>query len=300
MSAPPRCRYLRPPTWAAVALLLVVTGMLGTGSAASAGPQAQALPSPLTFESFLDLECLQTDPYVPPAPPIVTRHLNPVLAGLPVETVTLGVREQLCVPVAKDNLIPPPEVLDFIKYVDLSCYRIDGHPVDYPLTLSHLNPLLADIPKKDVVITFPEQLCVPVVKNGNYPPPEIRSLVAFIDLKCYRAEPQISLDRKLTLSHLNPVLASLPPTSGVVTFNRQLCVPVQKNDQAIPPEVLKIVQYIDLEKYDFMPTVDTRSFTLKINHINPLLAGLPAEVATLSAPLQLAVPVAKNGLVPPA
>jgi hypothetical protein len=296
----PRRKHVRPATWVAVALLLAVTGLLQTGSAASASPEELALPSPLKFVSYLDLECFKTDPYLPPAPPIVTRHLNPVLAGLPVETVWLGEREQLCVPVAKNDLIAPPEVLSFVKYVDLSCYRIDGQAVDWPLTLTHLNPLLAGLPPRDVLLTAPVQLCVPVIKNGNVPPPEIYNLVAFIDLKCYLEEPPTALNKNLTLTHLNPVLAQLPPTSGTVTYNRQLCVPVQKNDQEIPPDVLKIVQYIDLEKYDFVSTAELAPYTLKINHINPLLTGLPTEVVTITDPLQLALPVAKNGLIPPA
>ena len=82
--------------------------------------------TPRAFASALDLECFRINQYAPPATNIVTTHLNPVLANLPVETVTLGVREQLCVPVAKNNVIPPQAVLDFVKYVDLSCYRIQG------------------------------------------------------------------------------------------------------------------------------------------------------------------------------
>jgi hypothetical protein len=91
--------------------------MLGTGAAASAPaqPPAQALPSPLRFTSFVDLECFATEPYRPPDTAIVTRHLNPVLADLPEEKTRLGAREELCVPVAKNGLIPPPDVPPFIR-----------------------------------------------------------------------------------------------------------------------------------------------------------------------------------------
>ena len=101
--------YPRVKAWLALGLMVLVGGMLGTGSAASAQPQVQALPSALRFISSLDLECFKTSPYTPPATAIVTRHINPVLTGLPVETVTLGLREQLCVPVAKNGVIPPHE-----------------------------------------------------------------------------------------------------------------------------------------------------------------------------------------------
>ncbi|HTQ78829.1 MAG TPA: hypothetical protein VMM92_02450 [Thermoanaerobaculia bacterium] len=35
------------------------------------------------------------------------KHLNPVLAGLPVETLFVGNSQKLCVPVAKNNMLPP-------------------------------------------------------------------------------------------------------------------------------------------------------------------------------------------------
>jgi len=291
--------YPRVKAWLALGLMVLVGGMLGTGSAASAQPQVQALPSALRFISSLDLECFKTSPYTPPATAIVTRHINPVLTGLPVETVTLGLREQLCVPVAKNGVIPPADVLAFIKYVDLSCYRIGGIAVNRPLTLTHLNPLLSGIPPKNVTITAPQQLCVPVVKNGLFPPDEVRRLVSYIDLKCYGEVPPVPLNRGLTLSHLNPILGHLPSHNAVVTTNRQLCVPVQKNNLPFPIDVFNIVRYLDMEKYDLATPALITPVTLTLNHINPALVGLPTESATLTNATQIMLPVAKNGLIPP-
>jgi hypothetical protein len=77
-----------------VALVALLVSVLGTGAAASAPAQApaQALPSPLRFTSFLDLECFATEPYQPPDTVIVTRHLNPMLADLPEEKTRLGAK----------------------------------------------------------------------------------------------------------------------------------------------------------------------------------------------------------------
>jgi hypothetical protein len=283
-------------------LVTLLVGVLGTGAAASAPVRpAQALPSPLQFVSYLDLECFPTEPYEPPDTVVVTRHLNPVLADLPKEETRLGVREELCVPVAKDDLFPPREVLAFIQFVDLSCYRIEGKAVDFPLRLDHLNPLLAQqLPPREIAILFPVQLCVPVMKNGVRPPDEVRRLVSFIDLKCYLEKPPEPMNLSLTLTHLNPVLTDrLQPHKAGVLENRELCVPVQKDEQEIPDEVLNIVRWIDLEKYDIETERLEQPVTLTLDHLNPLLADLPTEKVTLTQSKHLLVPVAKNGEFPP-
>jgi hypothetical protein len=275
-----------------VATVAMVAGLSGTSS-------AQTLPDPHTFVSNLDLECWQTVPYTPAFPPILTHHLNPVLSGLPDEKVTLGARQQLCSPVAKNGVIPPSSVLPFIQYVDLSCYQVTGINVNRPLNLTQLNPVLAGLPPQNVVMTSPQQLCVPVIKNNMSPPAAVLALVQYIDLKCYAITPPASANVPLTLSQLDPVLASMPAQKVTMQNNRQLCVPVQKNNQAIPANVLNIVRWIDLEKYDVTPSTPVSPFALALNHINPLLVTLPTEQTSLTQPLQLAVPVAKNGAIPP-
>ena len=279
-----------------VAALAAAVAMVFTFASSSS---AQVLPGPNAFVSNLDLECWQTNPYTPPFPPILTHHLNPVLAGLPDESVTLGPRQQLCVPVQKNNAVPPPAVINFIRYVDLSCYAIQGINVNGQLNLKQLNPVLAGLPPQNVVMTVPQQLCVPVIKNGDVPPADVLALVQYIDLKCYAITPPFYAGFQLTLTQLDPVLSGVPPQQAVMQSSRQLCVPVQKDNQAIPPAVLNIVRWIDLEKFDLAVASPTPVITLKLNHINPLLRGLPTETATISGPFQLAVPVAKNGAIPP-
>lgn len=302
----PQVRH-RVRAWTAI-VLLAAAGVFGAGPVSAApatvappapAPVAAAPASPLRFVSNLDLECFRTDSYVPPPVTLLTRHINPVLANLPEERVTLGPREQLCVPVAKNNIIPPSDVLDFIRFVDLSCYRIEGAPVFFPLRLTHLNRVLADVPVRSVRLLHPDQLCVPVVKNEHVPPPEVLRFVSHIDLKCYVEDPPIALSRGLALTHLNRVLSGLPPHRVVVNENKRLCVPVQKNDEVIPPEVLRVVQFIDLEKYNITAAPLPTPFRLTLTHINPELADLPPEPAQLFVADQLALPVAKNNLIPP-
>ncbi|MBP2707694.1 hypothetical protein JOL79_28320 [Microbispora sp. RL4-1S] len=288
-----RKSILRRLLSAVVAVLGVALLCVPPASAAS------VLPTPKDLTAFFDLECYKTDPYQPPATKLTLRHINPVLANLPTETVALGQREQLCVPVAKNTQVPPSPALDFIRYVDLSCYRISGATVNTGLVLSHLNPLFQNLPRTEVVVNTPQQLCVPVIKNNVVPPQEILNLVSHIDLKCYGITPNAALNQKVSLRQLNPVLVpSIPTHSAGILYARQLCVPVQKAGDTIPADVFKVVQYIDVEKFDITtPALPTVSLVLR--HINPVLAGLPEEKAVLAGASQLALPVAKNGNFPP-
>ncbi|GAA3090574.1 hypothetical protein [Streptosporangium carneum] len=261
---------------------------------------ALAFPTPKALTSFLDLECFKTNPYQPPATTLTLRHINPVLSGLPTETVTLGQREQLCVPVSKNTQVPPSPALDFIRYVDLACYKISGATVTTGLVLSHLNPLFQSLPRTQISLNTPQQLCVPVVKNNAVPPDEVLRLVRHIDLKCYAITPNTPLNQQVSLRQLNPVLTQTIPTHGAQILSaRQLCVPVYKGGDNIPAEVLNIVRWIDLEKFDITTPTTLPTVSLTLRHINPVLARLPAEQAVLSGASQIALPVAKNGNFPP-
>lgn len=293
-----------------IAVMVLVTALAGTAAAATAATpaatprQALALPSPLRFVSSLDLECFRTSAYTPPAltGPLTLSHLNPVLSAQAPWTVAggLGPRQQLCSPVAKNNQLPPEEVLAFIRYIDLACYRITGPTINFPLVVSHLNPLLTNLPRRQVALMYPEQLCVPVIKNESVPPAEVLRLLQFIDLACYRETPPAPLNINLQLTQLNKELDAIPPTVVSVGPNRQLCVPVRKNNQLIPEDILRIVRWIDLEKFDIATTTAFPPVNLRLRHVNPLLAGLPLEPATLVARWQLALPMAKNNQIPPA
>jgi hypothetical protein len=203
------------------------------------------------------------------------------------------------VPVSKTEIPPPGGPVDFVRWVDLSCYRITGINVNRQLNLRHLNPLFGNLPPRNVLITVPQHLCVPVIKNNVMPPAEVFNLVRYIDLKCYLEQPQAPLNQQVILRHLNPVLSNLAAHPAVITYNRQLCVPVLKNNQPIPADVFNIVRWVDLEMFD-IATPAINPLTLQIRHINPDLVSLPPEIVTTQQGIQLGLPMAKNNLIPPA
>jgi hypothetical protein len=270
-----------------------------------AAVMGQALPAPNRFVSFLDVRCYQIPNQPPLGVPLHLDHLNPVFRqqGVPPEDVVLGPPQDLCVPVQKNANVAPPDVLPFIQFVDWKCYGISGPSIDLPLHLDHLNPVISGMfgPYDDVVVREPQQLCVPVVKNGNFPPDAVRHLVESLDVKCYRVDARQQVFGDITLKHLNPLFATLP--SETATFigptASQLCVPVAKNGRIPPPDVLPIIQYSDVLCYQMkgLPL----NWQLRLTHLNPVLIamGLPDENVYVTETDKLCVPVAKNGNFPP-
>ncbi|HYO15350.1 MAG TPA: hypothetical protein VE685_19300 [Thermoanaerobaculia bacterium] len=142
--------------------------------------------------------------------------------------------EQLCVPVAKNLNVPPPAVLELVQWLDVKCYRVESHQVvNGPIRLTHLNPLFANLPPEftEFLQAQPTQLCVPVAKNGKFPPHHVYNHVAYSDVLCYNLR-GLPLNRDLRLDHLNPVLREmgLPPEFVFVGDAEELCVPVAKED----------------------------------------------------------------------
>ena len=285
---------------AALALGAAVTGL----AASDVHAQAIPLPTPFQLVSGLDLECYKT-----PGPSLDINlqltHLNPVLLALGLQPHQVILRElaQTCVPVAKNNQPPQQPALAFIRHIDFACYRVDAAPLanPVPLNLTHLNPVLANLPQHNVVLERPVQLCVPVAKNGVLPPPEIKALVQFIDLECYRTDPGPHPQFQVGLTQLNPQLvnAIAPHGMNLDWTPRQLCVPVRKNAQQIPDAARNIIQWIDLEKFAANPSVLVPPVNVQLQHLNPLLANLPWVPVVLQEAIALMVPVAKNHAFPP-
>ncbi len=74
--------------------------------------------------------------------------------------------QQLCAPVKKNGMSPPPLDLRVIEQIDLKCYGIEGDPLGLPQKLFHLNPVFpSTIGPEDVLVQEPQQLCVPVAKS---------------------------------------------------------------------------------------------------------------------------------------
>jgi hypothetical protein len=214
--------------------------------------------------------------------------------------VELQEAQDLCVPVQKDNLVPPPDTLPFISYVDWSCYGITGNSLDLPLHLDHLNPVIAGKlgPVDDVIVREPQQLCVPVAKNSLFPPADVLRLVEFLDVECFRVEAKQPGSIDLLLKHLNPLFAGLPVDSTVMVAPAlQLCVPVAKNKQIPPDDILSYVQFSDVLCYALRGAPLNQPLTL--THLNPVLADLAPETVFAGDSHKMCVPVAKNGKFPP-
>jgi hypothetical protein len=283
---------------AVVACLFLVTLIT-----VSAPVQAQLPVSPRRFVDNLDERCYQI---ADPSPNLALRldHLNPLFIQmhLPFENVILQNPQQLCVPVKKNNIAPPPDTLPFIQYIDWKCYGISGTALNVPLNLTQLNPVMSGLFGATVAVTVqePQLLCVPVAKGTTNPPDNVLQLIQYLDVKCYRVTSNVNLSKKVTLNHLNPLLSNLPSEiSSIGPAPQQLCVPVTKNQAPVPTTVIQYIQYSDVLCYPATGAPLGQNLTLR--HLNPVLIakGLPTETVFVGNSLKLCVPVAKNGMFPP-
>lgn len=284
---------------ASIAALLGIAAPLALLSAPA---HAQALPTAQQLVPRLDLECYRT-----PGPTLdkelMLSHLNPVLRDdlhLPQHKVTIKELAQTCVPVQKgDQQIGPAK--PFIRHIDFACFRVEAEPFpnEIPINLTHVNPMLANLPQHTVYLHRPAQLCLPVAKNGKLPPPEVLDLVQFIDLECYETRPLPHPQFAVGLTQLNPQLDVIPPHPMNLDWQpRQLCVPVRKNAQFIPQDKLDIIKWIDLEKFAADPVVQIAPVQVQLQQLNPLFVALPWIPVVLKEAVALMVPVAKNGHMP--
>lgn len=138
---------------------------------------------------------------------------------------------------------------------------------------------------------------MPVVKNNANPPLNVLNLVKFLDVKCYRAETDQIKTAVLNLKHLNPLLAGLPVEASTIVGPQQLCVPVMKNQQQPPADILPYIRFADVLCYQASGAPLGQNLMLK--HINPVMSTLPVENVFIGNSLKLCVPVAKNGIFPP-
>ncbi|HSS52606.1 MAG TPA: hypothetical protein VLX28_26995 [Thermoanaerobaculia bacterium] len=288
----------KPVSKAVVACLFLLTLI-----SLSTSLHAQLPASPRRFVDNLDERCYQiTDP--PANLALRLDHLNPLFVQmhLPFENVVLQSPQQLCVPVKKNNIAPPPDTLPFIQYIDWKCYGISGTALNLPLNLTQLNPTIAGLLGATVGVTVqePQLLCVPVAKGSTNPPANVLALIQYLDVKCYRVTSTVNKSATLTLSHLNPLLSTLPSEiSTIGPAPQQLCVPVTKNQAPVPTNVIQYIQYSDVLCYP--ATGAPLGQNLMLRHLNPVLIskGLPSETVFVGNSLKLCVPVAKNGMLPP-
>lgn len=196
--------------------------------------------------------------------------------------------------------LPGPN--QFVSGLDLECFDTPGPALNINVQLSHLNPVLIGLGLPTHVATIRElqQTCVPVQKNGVPPQPAALPFIQNVDLACYRIDTGPIHPVTLTLKHLNPVFANFPSHTVVLTQALQLCLPVAKNNVIPTPDILRLIQFIDLECYKADPIGTHPTFTVNLKQLNPQLGGIaPHNMTLVPNPRQLCVPVRKNGQVIP-
>jgi hypothetical protein len=128
------------------------------------------------------------------------------------------------------------------------------------------------------------------------PLPGPNQFVTGLDLECYTT-PGPPLNIQLTLSHLNPVLIGLglSPHQVMVRELQQTCVAVDKNGVSPQPAAFQFIRQVALACYRVEASPVVRGPTLRLGHLNRVLAGLPVHDDILIRPEQLCVPVNLNG-----
>lgn len=131
-------------------------------------------PAVLRLIQHLDVKCYRVEAPAIPDTPIRLTHLNPLFSTLPTELAEIKgpAPIQLCVPVTKNQVYPPTDVAAIIRYSDVLCYNLKGADLGRDLRLTHLNPVLKamGLPDESVVAKESTKLCVPVAKDGDFPP----------------------------------------------------------------------------------------------------------------------------------
>lgn len=257
----------RVRTWASIAAA-GLAGLTAIGAPAAAPPVEITAPELACFDTpgaALGLELRLT-------------QLDPALVQLGVTAHSAVVRElvQTCVAVRRRGGLDPVNA-PVVPPVDLACYRIDAAPLPEPATLAvaHHDPTLALLPGHAATLVRPAELCLPVVRDGAVPPPDVRRLVQAIALECYAVEP-------------GPHAA-------------RLCVPVAKNSERIPRDVLGVVRRVGVEQLaSSRPSAAPAppGARVVLHHLNPLLATLPAMSVVLDQASGAMVPVARRAPAP--
>ncbi|HXU32840.1 MAG TPA: hypothetical protein VN851_19895 [Thermoanaerobaculia bacterium] len=195
-----------------------------------------------------------------------------------------------------------PKPKDFVANLDVRCFETGGQPpLNISLRLDQLNPAFgADAAVQQVIVREAQELCLPVYKNGIPPPSTVLPFMQYVDWSCYKIDGGRPLDLSLRLDHLNPNIG--PPLSNpiqvVVKEPEQLCLPVRKDAQVIPPDVLKLIQWLDVECFRVETPQATEPTPLTLHHLNPLYSWMTEWVNVPAPgnlyPIQLCVPVMKD------
>ncbi|HEX7838461.1 MAG TPA: hypothetical protein VF469_13395 [Kofleriaceae bacterium] len=126
--------------------------------------------------------------------------------------------------------------------------------------------------------------------------PGAHGFVSGLDLECFDT-PGPALNLQLQVAQLDPGLLELGLGRHDATVRElvQTCAPVQKNGASPHPAALPFLRQIGLACYRLDAAPLAASIPLRLGHLNPELATLPAYTVSLIQPVQLCVPVARNG-----
>ena len=256
---------------------------------------APARPASGAVAAGPDLECFDTRG-APLHLELRLSHLDPALVQLGVADHSVVVRElvQTCIAVARRGV--PEAARSVVPPADLACYRIDAAPLPGPtaLAVQHGDPALALLPGHGATLTRPVELCLPVTRDGAAPPPDVRRLVQFIALECYAVDPGPHAALDLGLTALDPRAGVADHALALGADRRELCVPVAKNSERIPSDVLGVLRWIGVEKLAATRPAAVPATRAVLRQLNPLLATLPAAAVVLDRAGGLMVPVSRR------
>lgn len=202
------------------------------------GPADTALPP-------VDLACYRIDAAPLAAPlPIAVAHVRPVLALVPGHDAALTRPAALCLPVVRDGVALAPDVRRLVQAIALECYAVEPgpHPA-FGVGLTALDPQLAGAADGERAIgAGPRQVCVPVAKNSERIPRDVRGTLQRIgveQLAVARAPRAATTAPAATglpvvLHHVNPLLATLPAIAVMLHHATGVMVPVTRHAPPAP------------------------------------------------------------------
>lgn len=157
----------------------------------------------------VDLACYRIDAAPLPDPATLTvAHHDPLLGLLPGHAATLVRPAELCLPVVRDDAVPPPDVRRLVQAIALECYAVES--------------------------AGQRQLCLPVAKNSERIPRDVLGVIRRIGVeKRASSRPAVAPPgARVVLRHLNPLLATLPAVPVMLDHAREQMVPVARRAPA--------------------------------------------------------------------
>ncbi|GII63784.1 hypothetical protein Skr01_38690 [Sphaerisporangium krabiense] len=123
--------------------------------------------------------------------------------------------------------------------------------------------------------------------------------VSNLNLECWRAGTYVPTPLDLTLKHIHPALADLPPVTVHLDAREQVCGPISINYQTPPLPALDFIRYANVSCYWFTTDggIGTRELVLK--YLNPLFENAPPVSVRMTEPGRLCLPVSNDIYGPP-